>query len=104
SQRVNAFYGGNKVLTGFIRNLTHRNYLNSGHLMQEVQPLTPIVQFTGNIFDIAFTFSGVSCPSTSRRSFIALISRTGNIVSCRSKMSKRKCLSKEKKSNSSGSG
>ncbi|GFX25955.1 hypothetical protein TNCV_2303371 [Trichonephila clavipes] len=30
---------------------SQRQY-NSGHFIQEIQPLIPIVQFTGNIFDI----------------------------------------------------
>ncbi|GFX46848.1 hypothetical protein TNCV_4039941 [Trichonephila clavipes] len=36
------------------RCLTQREHYNSGHFIQEVQPLSPIVQFTGNIFDIPF--------------------------------------------------
>ncbi|GFX04362.1 hypothetical protein TNCV_3975091 [Trichonephila clavipes] len=32
--------------------LALREQKNSGHFIQEVQPLTPIVLFTGNSFDI----------------------------------------------------
>ncbi|GFW94152.1 hypothetical protein TNCV_1978921 [Trichonephila clavipes] len=43
--------------------LTYQEQYNSGHFIQ-VQPLTPIVQFTGNIFDIPFhlQWSCLLCP------------------------------------------
>ncbi|GFU96422.1 hypothetical protein TNCV_89981 [Trichonephila clavipes] len=44
--------------------LTRRKLHNSGRFIQEVQPSTPIVQFTRNIFDIPFhpLLSCLVCP------------------------------------------
>ncbi|GFT35528.1 RNase H domain-containing protein [Trichonephila clavipes] len=58
--------------------LTRREQYNSRHFILEVQPLTSIVQFTRNRFDIHFTLGGVSCPWTSLRSFVVLINRTAD--------------------------
>ncbi|GFV72493.1 HTH_48 domain-containing protein [Trichonephila clavipes] len=69
-----------------------QEHYNSGRFIQEVQSLTPIVQFTVNIFGIPFrpqwSCLVSSCPRTSLRSFVVLTSRSGKFVSYSSKMLK----------------
>ncbi|GFX27538.1 hypothetical protein TNCV_4995931 [Trichonephila clavipes] len=48
----NHISSGHKSRTGFIRCLTPQKQKNSGSFIKEVQPLTYIVQFSRNVFDM----------------------------------------------------